>query len=58
MTEADQLLYDELANLRELAARFNRDADNHEQSAREARAIAQGYTDRALVLARQLGFTS
>lgn len=54
MTEADQLLYDEMVNYRELAARFNRDADNYEQSAREARAIAQGYTTSADALAEQL----
>lgn len=58
MTEDDQILYDEFANLQELAARFNRDADNYEQSAREARAIARGYADQALVIAKQLGFTT
>lgn len=56
MTEDDQLLFDEMANLQQLAATFNRNADNYDQSAREARSIAQGYTDRATVLARQLGF--
>lgn len=55
MNEDDQVLYDEMANLRELAARFNRQADNYEQNAKDQREIAQGYTDRADVIAKQLG---
>lgn len=58
MTEDDQLLFDEMSNYRELAASFNRQADNHEQSAREMRAVAQSYTDRANVIAVQLGLTT
>ena len=57
MTEDQQLLYDEFANLQELAAGANRQADIYEQNARDMRTLANGYTDRAKIIATQLGFT-
>lgn len=58
MTQDQQTLYDEFANLQELAASANRQADVYEQNARDMRTLANGYTDRAKVIAKQLGFTS
>lgn len=58
MTEDQQLLYDEFANLKELEAKANRQAAVYEQSARDQRALATDYGTRAAVLAQQLGFTT
>jgi len=57
MTEDEQLLYDEYRNLKELEARFTRQAEAYEKSAKDQRTIASGYGTRAAVLARQLGLT-
>ncbi len=56
MTEDQQLTYDQYTNLKELEARFNREADVLEQSARDQRTIASSYKSQADALAKQLGF--
>ena len=56
MTESDQLLYDEYANLQELAAGANRQADVYTQNAKEMRDLANVYSTQAKALATQLGF--
>lgn len=57
MTAADQLLYDEWANYKELENTAKENAQYFETAAKQQRALEADYRDRAKAIAVQLGFT-